>query len=92
METSWKRSCLGALHLAYSEAILNKCKFKVAKDGEKMFEVAKNTWAVYSTGTINPNQICPNQNSVKSRLIQSGETIMVDPLMLHLHHGICHLY
>jgi len=33
------------------EAIQTTCKFKVAEASEQIFELAENTWAVYSTGT-----------------------------------------
>jgi len=56
METSLKRSCLGALYLVNAEAIQTICKFKVAKAREMIFEFAENTWAVYSMGTIKINQ------------------------------------
>jgi hypothetical protein len=54
METSLKKSCLGSLYLANAEAIQNMCKFKVADASERIFELAENTWAVYSTGSITP--------------------------------------
>jgi hypothetical protein len=44
--------------ISNSEVIQKTCKFKVAKASEKIFELAENTWAVYSTGTINTNQVC----------------------------------
>ncbi len=58
METSFKKSCLGSLHLANAKAIQNTCIFKVAEASEWIFKLAENTWAVYSTGTINTNQVC----------------------------------
>ncbi len=58
METSLKRSCLGALYLANSEAIQSNCWFRIAEAREKIFELSKNTWAVYSISTINTNEVC----------------------------------
>jgi hypothetical protein len=79
METSLKKSCLGSLYLANSEAIQNSCKFKIAEASEKIFELAENTWAVYSTGTINTNQVCQARNSIQTRQINSGDTVTLEP-------------
>ena len=79
METSLKKSCLGSLYLANSDAIQNSCKFKIAEASEQIFELAENTWAVYSTGTINTNQVCQAKNSIQTRQINSGDTITVEP-------------
>jgi hypothetical protein len=79
METSLKKSCLGSLYLANSEAIQNSCKFKIAEASEKIFELAENTWAVYSTGTINTNQVCQAKNSIQTRQINSGDTVTIEP-------------
>ncbi len=79
METSLKGSCLGTLYLANSEVIQMTCQFKIAEAWEKIFEVAKNTWAVYSIKTINTNQVCPNKNSVDAKHIQSRDVVMVNP-------------
>jgi len=53
--SSLPKSCLGSLYLANPEVIQLMCRFKVAKASEKIFELAENTGAVYSTGTINTN-------------------------------------
>jgi hypothetical protein len=79
METSLKRSCLGALYLANSEVIQSTCQFKIAEAREKTLELAENTWAVYSIGTINTNQLCPAKNDVTAMHIQSGDTVKVSP-------------
>jgi hypothetical protein len=79
METSLKKSCLGSLYLGNSESIQNSCKFKIAEASEKIFELAENTWAVYSTGTINTNQVCQSKNSIQTRQINSGDTVTVEP-------------
>jgi hypothetical protein len=79
METSLKKSCLGSLYLANSDAIQNSCKFKIAEASEKIFELAENTWAVYSTGTINTNQVCQAKNSIQTRQINSGDTVTIEP-------------
>ncbi len=42
-ETSLKKSCLGSLYLANSDAIQNTCKFKVAEASEQIFKLAENT-------------------------------------------------
>jgi hypothetical protein len=79
METSLKKSCLGSLYLANSDAIQNSSKFKVAEASERIFELAENTWAVYSTDTINTNEVCQARNTIQTRQINSGDTITVDP-------------
>jgi hypothetical protein len=79
METSLKKSCLGSLYLVNSDAIQNSCKFKVAEASERIFEFAENTWAVYSTGTINTNQVCQAKNTIQTRQINSGDTVTVEP-------------
>jgi len=47
METNLKSSCLGALYMANSHSIQTHCQFKIAEAREKIFELSKNTWAVY---------------------------------------------
>jgi hypothetical protein len=79
METSLKRSCLGALYMANSESIQNHCCFKITEAQEKIFELSENTWAVYSVGTINTNEVCPADNDVTEMQIKSGETIRIKP-------------
>ncbi len=78
-ETSLKRSCLGALYMANSESIQNHCRFKIAEAREKIFELSKNTWAVYSVGTISTNEVCPAANDVTAIQIQSGDTVQIKP-------------
>ncbi len=36
-------------------------------------------WAVYSTGTINTNQVCQARNMIQTRQINSGVTVTVEP-------------
>jgi len=79
IETSLKRSCLGALYMANSESIQNHCRFKMAEAREKIFELSENTWAVYSVGTISTNEVCPAANVVTAIQIQSGDTIRIKP-------------
>jgi hypothetical protein len=79
METSLKKSCLGSLYLANAEAIQKTCKFKVPEDSEQIFQLAENTWAVYSTGTINMNQVCQTKNMIQTRQINSGAMVTVEP-------------
>jgi hypothetical protein len=79
METSLKRSCLGALYMANLESIQNHCRFKIAEAREKIFELSENTWAVYSVGTINTNEVCPADNNITAIQIQSGDTIHIKP-------------
>jgi hypothetical protein len=57
--------CLGVLYIANAKAIQTICRFKVAKAWEKIFELAENTWAIYSKGTIDTNQVCPAKNTIK---------------------------
>jgi hypothetical protein len=78
METSLQKYCLGSLYLANAEAIQTTCKFKVAEASEKIFELAENTWAVYSTGTINTNQVCQAKNTIQTHQINSGDTLTVE--------------
>jgi hypothetical protein len=79
METSLKRSCLGALYLANTKAIQTTCKFKVDEAREKIFELAENTWDMYSTGTLDTNQVCPYKNMTKLHQIKSGNMVSIDP-------------
>jgi len=79
METSLKKSCLGSLYLANSDAIQKICKFKVAEASERIFELAENTWVVYSMGTINTNQVCQARNMIQTSKINSGDTVTVEP-------------
>ncbi len=37
-------------------------KFKVAKAQEKIFELVETTWAIYSTGIFDINQVCPKKH------------------------------
>jgi hypothetical protein len=78
IKTSLQKSCLGSLYLANAEAIQKTCKFKVAEASDKIFELAENTWAVYSTGTINTNQVCQAKNTIQTRQIKSGDTVSID--------------
>jgi hypothetical protein len=79
METSLKRSCLGALYMANSDSIQNHCQFKITEAREKIFEISGNTWAVYSVVTISTNEVCPAANAVTAMQIQSGDTIQIKP-------------
>jgi hypothetical protein len=65
--------------LANPEAIQNTCKFKVAEASEWIFELAENTWEVYSTGTINTNQVCQAKNMIQTHQINSGDMVTVGP-------------
>ncbi len=76
---SLKRSCLGALYLDYSEAVKKHAGSKSQKLQKKICELGGNTRPVYSNMTIDMNQVCPNQNWVMSKLIQSGKAVMVSP-------------
>ncbi len=80
METSLKKTCLGSLYLANAEAIQNMCKFKVAEASQQISELAENTWAVYSTGTINMNQVCQAKNMIQTCQINPGYTVTVEPI------------
>jgi hypothetical protein len=79
MDTSLKRSCLGALYMANSQSIQNHCRFKIAEACEKIFKLSENTWAVYSVGMISTNEVCPVANNVTEMQIQSGDTIKIKP-------------
>jgi hypothetical protein len=79
MVTSLKKSCLSSLYLANAEAIQNTCKFKVAEASEWIFELAENTWAVYSTRTINTNQVSQAKNTIQTCQINSGDLVTVEP-------------
>ncbi len=71
--------CLATLYWANAEAIQTTCKFKLVEAREKIFELAENTWAIYSTGMININQACPAKNTNKPELIKSGHAVLIDP-------------
>jgi len=79
IETSLKRSCLGALYTANSNAIQTNCGFMIAEAQEKIFKLSENTWAVYSVGTINTNEVCTVFNDATAMQIQSGDTIKIKP-------------
>ena len=78
-ETSLKKSCLASPYLANAEAIQITCKFKVAEASDQILELAENTCAVYSTGTINMNQVCQAKNTIQTHQISSGDTVTVEP-------------
>ncbi len=42
-----------------SLVIQNHCWFKIAEARKKIFKLSKNTWSIYSIGTISTNQVCP---------------------------------
>jgi hypothetical protein len=79
METNLKSSCLGALYMANSHSIQTHCQFKIAEAREKIFELSKNTWAVYPIGKISTNQVCPTAKDITAMQIQSGDTIKIKP-------------
>jgi hypothetical protein len=60
------------------EAIQMAFKFKVAKACEKIFKLAENTWAIYSMGTINMNQVCLMRNMIQPFGFKSRDTISID--------------
>jgi hypothetical protein len=74
----FKKSCLGSLYPANAEAIKMTCKFKVTDAREKFFELAENTWAIYSTGKIDTNQVCPTKNMIQPHQIKSGGTVLTN--------------
>jgi hypothetical protein len=79
METSLKRSYLGALYLANPDAIQSNCWFRIAEATEKMFKLLENTWTMYSMGSINMNEVCPTMNNIMVMQIQSGDMVRVSP-------------
>ncbi len=79
METSLKRSCLGAFYMANYHSIQNNCWFKIAEACKKIFELLENTLAVYLVGTISTNKVCPTSNNVTEMQIQSGDIIKIKP-------------
>jgi len=79
MEKSLKKSYIGSLYWANAEAIQMTCKFKVTEAQEKIIEVAENTWAIYSTGMIDTNQVCPTKNMIQPHQIKSGDTVSINP-------------
>jgi hypothetical protein len=74
-----KKSCLGSLYLVNADAIQNTCKFKVEEASERIFELAENTWAVYSMGPINTNQVCQARNTIQICQINSEDMVTVEP-------------
>jgi hypothetical protein len=38
-----------------------------------------NTWAIYFTGRINTNQVCPTKNMIQLHQIKFGDTVSIDP-------------
>jgi hypothetical protein len=59
-----------SLYLANAEAIWRMCKFKDAEASEGNFKLAENSWAVYSTRTINTNQVCQAKNMILTHQIK----------------------
>jgi hypothetical protein len=45
----------------------------------RIFELAENTWLVYSIGTINTNQVCQAKNTIQTHQINSGDMVTVKP-------------
>ncbi len=82
METSLKRSCLGALYMANSASIQNHCRFRIAEAREKIFKLSKNNWAVYSVGTISTNEVFPATNAVTAMQIQSNQDATFGPWIM----------
>jgi hypothetical protein len=58
---------------------LSNCQFRITEDREKIFKLSEYTWAVYSIGTINTNEVCPAKNDVTSLQIQSRDMIRINP-------------
>jgi hypothetical protein len=79
METSLKRSYVGALYLANSDTIQSNSQFRIAEATEKIFKLLENTWTMYSIGTINTNEVCPIMNIIMVMQIQSGDMVRVNP-------------
>jgi len=48
------------------------------KPKKRFSELVENTWAVYSTGTIDTNQLCSTKNLIKPRQVKSSYTISID--------------
>jgi hypothetical protein len=92
METSLKKSCLGSLYLANSDLIQNSWKFMVAEASKLIFELAENTWAVYSTWTINTNTTPYQvQRRIRHKWVVQGtrpDQARGGPLDLHI--ASCH--
>ena len=78
LQTDLKNSCLGALYLGSGEHVKNNCNFLITKAKEQIYEIGKNEWAVYSTGTISTNEFC-NDGSIKPKQIRSGDHVKVQP-------------
>jgi hypothetical protein len=74
-----KKSCVGALYLVNTEATQTTCKFKVAEAREKIFKLAENTCAIFSTGMIDTNQVWPIRNTINPCQIKSGNTVSINP-------------
>jgi len=88
METSLKGSCLGTLYLANSEVIQMTCQFKIAEAREKIFELAENSWAVYSIRTIYTN--LPQQKLGGRQMHPIQRRSQGQPRMFCPYHGPCH--
>jgi hypothetical protein len=82
VETSLKRSCLGALCLTNAKMNQTASKFKVTEAREKIFELAENTWAIYLIGTINQStqtRCAVPKKTIKLCQIKTGDPISIDP-------------
>jgi hypothetical protein len=65
--------------LAKAEAIQTTCRSKVTEATEKIIDLAENTWAVFSTGMINTNQVCQAKNMIQTQQIKSGNMVSINP-------------
>ncbi len=82
VETSLKGSCLGTLYLANAKMNLTARKLKVTEAREKIFELAENTWAICSIGTINQSTqtwCAVPKKTIKLCQIKSGDPVSIYP-------------
>jgi len=76
-QTDLRQSCLGSLFLGHAVSVRENCRFQITNAKEQIFDIDDNMWAVYTTGTISTNQICPATGSVEPLQIQSGQVIKI---------------
>ena len=78
LRTDIESDCLPALYFGDTEHIRAQCQFRITKTKEQIFEMKENVWAVYSTGTIATNQLCPGRKTEPLK-ISSGDLVKVKP-------------
>jgi hypothetical protein len=73
LQTNIVQDCLSSLYLGSTTLIKANCKFRIDSTREKIYSLGKNTWVVYTIGTIATNQVCPKTGTLSPMTIKSGQ-------------------